>query len=97
MTQAGCSVHALRGRVEVMPRVIQIRDVPDDVHQALVEAAGARGLSLTKYMLLELNHLARQAEIVRRNAAVTRDTQAKVRGRVDRATVLAAVQEGRGD
>ena len=32
-------------------RVIQIRDVPDDVHDALVEAAEAQGLSLTRYML----------------------------------------------
>jgi hypothetical protein len=34
-----------------MPRVIQIRDVPDDVHDALTDAAVAQGLSLTRYML----------------------------------------------
>jgi predicted HicB family RNase H-like nuclease len=31
-----------------MPRVIQIRDVPDEVHQALASAADEQGLSLTE-------------------------------------------------
>ena len=34
-----------------MAKVIQIRDVPDDVHDALVIQAEARGLSLTKFLL----------------------------------------------
>lgn len=44
-----------------MPRVGQIRDVPDDVHDALRDAAEARGLSLTKYMLGEVERLAKEA------------------------------------
>ncbi|HEY5877136.1 MAG TPA: hypothetical protein VIT64_17625 [Ilumatobacteraceae bacterium] len=80
-----------------MSRVIQIRDVPDDVHDALVDAAEAQGLSLTRYMLRELEHLAKRAQAVQANAAVIRHTQAKVRGRVDRDTILAALHEGRGD
>jgi len=78
-------------------RVIQIRDVPNDVHDALVDAARAEGLSLTRYMLRELEHLAARAQAVRANAAVIRQTQEKVRGRVDRASILAALHEGRGD
>ncbi|MCO5330985.1 MAG: hypothetical protein M9961_12990 [Ilumatobacteraceae bacterium] len=80
-----------------MPRVIQIRDVPDDVHDLLADAAESQGLSLTRYMLRELEHIARRTQAVHANAAVIRDTQARVRGRVDRATVLAALHEGRGD
>lgn len=80
-----------------MSRVIQIRDVPDDVHEALVGAAEARGLSLTRYMLRELEHLARQAQAVRDNAAVIRETQARVGGRVAREPVLTALHQGRGD
>lgn len=80
-----------------MSRVIQIRDVPDDVHDALRGAAEARGLSLTRYMLQELEHLATRAQIVHDNAAVARATQAKVRGVVDRDAILAALHEGRGD
>ncbi len=80
-----------------MSRVIQIRDVPDDVHDALANAAEAQGLSLTRYMLRELDHLAKRFHAVRDNAAVIRHTQAEVRGRVDREAILAALHEGRGD
>ena len=80
-----------------MSRVIQIRDVPDEVHDALTDAAGAQGLSLTKYMLRELEHLAKRAQVVRANAAVIRQTQAEVRGHVDRDTILGALREGRGE
>lgn len=79
-----------------MSRVIQIRDVPDDVHKALVDAAEAQGLSLTRYMLRELEHLARRAEMVQANATVIRQTQAKVRGHVARDEILTALHEGRG-
>lgn len=80
-----------------MSRVIQIRDVPEDVHNALRDAAEARGLSLTRYLLQEFEHLARRAQVVHDNAAVARATQAAVRGDVDRDTILAALHEGRGD
>ena len=80
-----------------MPKVIQIRDVPDDVHDALAEAAESQGLSLTRYMLRELEHLARRPEAVRHNAAVARRTQAKVGGHPDRETILAVLHEGRGE
>jgi uncharacterized protein (DUF1778 family) len=80
-----------------MPRVIQIRDVPDHVHDALTEAAESQGLSLTRYMLRELENLANRAQAVRANAAVIRETQSEVRGHVDREAILAALDEGRGD
>src|SRR5664280_312673 len=83
--------------VVAMPRVIQIRDVPDDVHDALRDAAEARGLSLTKYMLGELERLAKQAQVVHDNAAIVRQTQAQVGGGADRGTILAALREGRGE
>ena len=83
--------------IRSMSRVIQIRDVPDQVHDALAHAAASQGLSLTRYMLRELEHLAKRSQIVHANAAVIRETQAKVRGRVDRATILAALHEGRRD
>ena len=82
---------------EGMPKVIQIRDVPDEVHDALTEAAESQGLSLTRYMLRELEHLANRSQAVRANAAVIRETQSEVRGHVDRAAILAALHEGRGD
>jgi len=80
-----------------MSRVIQVRDVPDDVHEALRAAAAAQGLSLTRYMQLELEQLARRSEAVRANASAARETQARVQGSVDRRAILAAVHEGRRD
>jgi len=80
-----------------VPRVIQIREVPDEVHAALASAAGEQGLSLTRYMLRELEQLANRAQAVNNNAAVIRETQAKVRGDLDRGTILRALDEGRGD
>ncbi len=79
-----------------MPRVIQIRDVPDDVHDALVAAAEAQGLSLTRYTLRELEHIAKRAQTVRHNASVILETQTNVRGGVDRTFILNALHEDRG-
>ncbi|MGH3503514.1 MAG: hypothetical protein ACRDQA_21830 [Nocardioidaceae bacterium] len=80
-----------------MSKVIQIRDVPDEVHDALAGAAEAQGLSLTRYMLRELEHLAKRAQIVRDNAAVIRRTQSRVQGQPDRDAILSVLHEGRGD
>lgn len=80
-----------------MSKVMHIRDVPDDVHDTLVEAAEAQGLSLTKYVRRELEHLAQRAQIVRDNAASIRRTQARVQGRSDRDTILSVLHEGRGE
>lgn len=81
----------------LMPKVMQIRDVPDDVHDALTQAAHAQGLSLTKFMLRELEQVARRAQIVLDNAALIRRTQSKVQGKLDRHTILAVLHEGRED
>lgn len=78
-----------------MPHVIQIRDVPDDVHAALAAAARAHGLSLTRYTLRELEQVARRDELVRANAESVRRTQAAVRGGVSRRMILAELHEGR--
>lgn len=80
-----------------MPKVIQIRDVPDEVRDALAQAADAEGLSLTGYVRRELEHLAWRSQRVRDNAAVVRRTQNRVGGHVDRAIILSALHEGRGD
>lgn len=80
-----------------MSKAMQIRDVPDDVHDALADAAAAQGLSLTKYMLRELEHLAKRAQIAHDNAGVIRRTQASVQGRSDRDTILSVLHEGRGN
>lgn len=80
-----------------MSKVIQIRGVPDEVHDTLAEEARAQGLSLTSYMLRELEHLAKRAQLVHDNAAVIRQTQARVQAHPDRDTILSVLHEGRGE
>lgn len=80
-----------------MSNVIHIRDVPDDVHDALTDNAREQGLSLTRYMHRELEHLAARRRIVRENAETVRRTQARVAGKTDRETILPTLHEGRGD
>ena len=80
-----------------MPRVIQIRGVPDDVHAALSEAAASRGVSLNRYLRLEVEQIARRRWLVSENAAVVLRTQARVGAHLDRETILTAIREGRDE
>ncbi|TFV64792.1 hypothetical protein E4P41_00725 [Geodermatophilus sp. DF01-2] len=78
-----------------MSRVIQIRGVPDDLHEALREAAEARGQSLTKFALAALEQAARRHRSVQHNAEVIRRAQAEIASGVSREEILAALHEGR--
>lgn len=40
-----------------MPKMIQIRNVPDDLHRTLKVRAAERGLSLSDYLLRELEQI----------------------------------------
>jgi antitoxin FitA len=46
-----------------MSKMIQIRNVPDDVHRILKVRAAAEGLSLSDYVKRDLEELAKQATI----------------------------------
>lgn len=80
-----------------MARVIQIRDVPDGVHQALAEAAAAEKLSLNRFLLRELQDVARRAEVVQRNARIITETRARVGHQASRQSIRAALEAGRGE
>jgi hypothetical protein len=80
-----------------MTKVIQIRDVPERVHAALVEAAEAEGLSLTGYLQRELAWLADQPAIARHNMDVIRRAREQIDVRLDSETIAAAVAEGRAE
>lgn len=77
-----------------MSRVIQIRDVPEDVHDDLTRAAAARGVSLTKYLVGELAHLAAQDRLARHNAQVIGRTRGQIASKVSRAQIVSALREG---
>jgi hypothetical protein len=80
-----------------VPVVIQIRDVPDDVRDALARAAEAKGMSLTSYVRRELEYLAGRERRVADNAEVIRETRRRVGGAVDRETILTALHAGRDE
>jgi plasmid stability protein len=46
-----------------MSKMIQIRDVPDEVHRTLKVRAAAEGLSLSDYIKRDLEELAKQATL----------------------------------
>lgn len=49
--------------VRHMSKMIQIRNVPDEIHRALKLRATAEGLSLSDYIKRDLEELAKQATI----------------------------------
>ena len=73
-----------------MPKAIQVRDVPDDVHATLRTRAAAAGLSLSDYLRLEITRLARKPTVA--------DVIARARtrhGGASREEIVAAVRAGR--
>ena len=65
------------------------------MHEALAKAARAEKLSMNRYVLRELEHLARRTEVVGLNARVIRETRARVGTKVASENILAALEEGR--
>jgi plasmid stability protein len=73
-----------------MPKTIQIRNVPDDVHRALRTSAAAAGMSLSDYLLAEIQQVASRppiSEVLRRAGARP--------GGVPIDDIVAAVRSGR--
>ncbi len=73
-----------------VPKAIQIRDVPDDVHATLRVRAAQAGLSLSDYLLDELTGIARRPTVA--------DVLARVASRQGGATtveIVRAVREQR--
>lgn len=80
-----------------MGKVIQIRDVPEDVHEVLSAAAAVQGVSLNNYLSRELTKLAQRTQAVEANLAVIRETQRAVGADVSRDSIVSALNEGRGE
>ncbi len=76
-----------------MSKMIQVRNVPDDVHRALKASALAEGMSLSDYVKRELATIASQRSFEEIDARI------KARGpsNLSRETVLSALREARGD
>lgn len=73
-----------------MPKTVQIRDVPDDIHRTLRIRAAAAGVSLSDYLLREISRVAA------RPAVADVLTRASERGRgASVESIVEAVRAGR--
>ena len=76
-----------------MPKMIQIRNVPDDVHRTLKVRAAEEGISLSDYIKRDLEELAKQMTIEEIFA------RARSRGSsaISTEEIVAGIRESRGE
>jgi len=74
-----------------MPKMIQVRNVPDDVHRTLKARAAAAGMSLSDYVMRDLKEAAARPSLEEIDARVTTRGRSALRSQ----TVLAALGEAR--
>lgn len=72
--------------------LVQIRDVPAEVHAQLTAQAEQAGMSLNRYLLRELEHIAGRS----RNAELFRKAQARPGPRLSRESIVRTVRAIRG-
>jgi antitoxin FitA len=76
-----------------MSKMIQVRNVPDEMHRALKTSAAAEGLSLSDYIKRELGGVTSKASL--------EEISARVRARgpsdVTRESIVRILRETRGD
>ncbi|MBI4616008.1 MAG: hypothetical protein HY720_20495 [Planctomycetes bacterium] len=76
-----------------MPRAIQIRNVPEEIHRTLKARAARAGMTLSEYPLRELDHVATRPTV---EEILTRiRNRPRVRGNLDTAAAVRAEREGR--
>jgi antitoxin FitA len=73
--------------------MVQVRDVPDDVHAQLVAQAKRSGTSLNRYLLRELEKIARRSH----NAEILRRARARPGKRLSTESIVAEIRAMRGD
>jgi antitoxin FitA len=76
-----------------MPKMIQIRNVPDDVHRTLKVRAAAEGISLSDYIKRDLEEVAKRLTL--------EDVFARARQRgssgITTEEIVAGIRESRGE
>jgi plasmid stability protein len=79
--------------VVYMSKMIQIRNVPDEMHRALKVQAAAAGMSLSDYLKRELGLVAQKPTMAEIDARIQARGPSKVRTK----NVIQALRESRGD
>jgi plasmid stability protein len=82
-----------RVNVAHMSKMIQVRNVPDEVHRALKTRAAAEGMTLSDYIKKELERVTERSQLEEAFA------RAEARGSLGLTTeqVVDLIREGRGD
>jgi antitoxin FitA len=94
MSQAQLAdVSATPVNVVHMSKMIQVRNVPDEMHRALKMSAAAEGMSLSDYIKRELSGVTAKASFEEIDARV----RARGPSNVKRETILRILRETRGD
>lgn len=76
-----------------MSKMIQIRNVPDDLHRALKVRAALEGLSLSDYLLQEARRVAERPSVAELRARLA--GRKRVRPRVSPARAVRAARDRR--
>jgi 2-iminoacetate synthase ThiH len=76
-----------------MPKMIQVRNVPDEMHRALKTSAAAEGISLSDYIKRELGGVTAKASLEEIDARI----RARGPSKVKRETIIRILRESRGD
>lgn len=76
-----------------MPKMIQIRNVPDDMHKALKVRAAAEGMTLSDYIKRELSYVAGKSKI----EEIGQRVRAGGPSGLSTETIVRLIREGRDD
>jgi len=87
---------AARVSVEHMSKMIQIRNVPDDLHRELKMRSAAAGMSMSDYIKRELG-LRRSKSTIREIGARRRARSGGKKSSLTTQDIVDIIREGRGD
>jgi plasmid stability protein len=87
---------AARVNVEHMSKMIQIRNVPDDLHRELKMRSAAAGMSMSDYIKRELG-LRRSKSTIREIGARRRARSGGKKSSLTTQDIVDIIREGRGD
>ncbi|HEV7563128.1 MAG TPA: toxin-antitoxin system HicB family antitoxin [Solirubrobacterales bacterium] len=76
-----------------MSKMIQVRNVPDEMHRALKASAAAEGISLSDYIKRELGGITAKVGLDEIDARI----QARGPSKVKRETIIRLLRESRGE
>jgi len=83
-----------RVNVVHMSKMIQIRNVPDDLHRELKMRAAAAGMSMSDYIKRELDRRSRKSTI---QEVVARRRERSAEWNLTTQEIVDTIREGRGD